>query len=245
MKKIKLTMAYDGSNYCGWQIQNNAVTVQQKIQEACHKLFSREIKCVGASRTDTGVHALGQVAVIEVDTTIPDDRIPYALNAYLPNDIVITHAQEVPEDFHPRYQAIDKTYVYKIYNGPFPVPQYTRYAYFYPKSLHVDKMQTGAQYLIGRHDFKAFCSAGSSVKSTVREIYQCDVATYNGCIHITIKGNGFLYNMVRIIVGTLLDIGLGKREPDSMQSIIASLNREQAGVTAPAKGLTLAAIQYA
>lgn len=244
MQKIMLTVAYDGSNYCGWQIQNNAITVQQKIQEACHKLFSREIKCVGASRTDTGVHALGQVAVIEVDTTIPDDRIPYALNSYLPDDIVIVKAKGVPEDFHPRYQAKNKTYVYNIYNGSFPLPQYTRYAYFYSKNLNVGKMQEGAHYLIGRHDFKAFCSAGSSVKSTIREIYHCDVSRKDDCISVTINGNGFLYNMVRIIVGTLLDIGLSKKEPCDMKRIITSLDRMEAGVTAPAKGLTLMTIQY-
>ncbi len=244
MKKIMLTVAYDGSNYCGWQIQNNAMTVQQKIQEACHKLFSREIKLVGASRTDTGVHALGQVAVIEVDTTIPDDRIPYALNSHLPDDIVIVDAKVVPEDFHPRYQATHKTYEYNIYNGLFPLPQYTRYAYFYPKKLNVDKMHEGARYLIGRHDFKAFCSAGSSVRSTVRVIYHCDVSKEGDCINVKINGNGFLYNMVRIIVGTLLDIGLGKKEPREMKRIIASLDREKAGVTAPAKGLTLMTIQY-
>lgn len=244
MKKIKLIIAYDGINYCGWQIQNNAITVQQKLQEACQKLFSREINCTGASRTDTGVHALGQVAVIEVDTTIPTSRIPYALNAHLPKDIVIVGAEDVPEDFHPRYGAKQKTYVYKIYNGEFPIPQYRHYAYFYGKTLDTAKMHIGAQYLMGSHDFKAFCSAGSSVKSTFREIYHCGVTMEDHLISISITGNGFLYNMVRIIVGTLMDIGLGKKKPEDMKAIIASLNREKAGVTAPARGLTLVNIQY-
>ncbi len=239
MQKIMLTVAYDGSNYCGWQIQNNAITVQQKIQEACHKLFSREIKCVGASRTDTGVHALGQVAVIEVDTTIPDDRIPYALNSYLPDDIVIVDAKGVLEDFHPRYHAKNKTYVYNIYNGSFPLPQYTRYAYFYSKNLNVGKMQEGAHYLIGRHDFKAFCSAGSSVKSTIREIYHCDVSRKDDCISVTINGNGFLYNMVRIIVGTLLDIGLGKKRTSGYEAYYRLIRSRGSRSNSPCQGFNI------
>lgn len=244
MGKIMLTIAYDGTDYCGWQIQNNAITIEQKVAEACQKLFSREIKLVGASRTDTGVHALGQVVVLEVETTIPIDRIPYAINAHLPHDIVIRGAKWVSDDFHPRYNTNNKTYEYKIHNANFPLPQNSRYTYFYHKTLDVDKMKQAARYLVGEQDFKAFCSAGSSVKTTVREIYECDVCLEKDMITIRINGNGFLYNMVRIITGTLIEIGTGKREPDDMLDIIRSLDRNKAGVTAPAKGLTLMKINY-
>lgn len=242
--RVKLTISYEGTNYCGWQIQKNAVTVEQKVEEACRKLFSREIKLIGASRTDTGVHALGQVVVFEVETSIPVDRIPYAINAQLPNDIVVRDAIVVEDDFHPRYNAINKTYEYRIHNADFPLPQNNRYCYFYHKKLDIIKMREAAGYFVGKHDFKAFCSAGSSVKTTVREIYMCEISFEDEVIVIRINGNGFLYNMVRIIAGTLIEIGTGKRCPDDIIDIINSKDRSKAGVTAPAKGLTLISINY-
>lgn len=244
MSNIMLVVAYDGTEYCGWQIQKNAITIEQKIIEACQKLFSREIKLVGASRTDTGVHALGQIVLLKIETSIPIHKIPYAINAYLPDDIVITEAKMVTSNFHPRYDAKNKTYEYKIYNSNFPLPQHNRFAYFYHKTLDVDKMNRAAQYFIGKHDFKAFCSTGGSAKTTVREIYRCDVDIKDKMITITINGNGFLYNMVRIITGTLIEVGRGKTSPENITSIIESLDRNEAGVTAPAKGLTLVKINY-
>ncbi|GKX28422.1 tRNA pseudouridine synthase A [Vallitalea longa] len=244
MCNIMLVVAYDGTEYCGWQIQKNATTIEQKIIEACQKLFSREIKLVGASRTDTGVHALGQIVLLKVDTTIPIHKIPYAINAYLPDDIVVRDAKIVTNNFHPRYNAKNKTYEYKIYNCNFPLPQYNRYAYFYHKTLDVDKMNEAAKGFIGKHDFKAFCSTGSSAKTTIREIYSCDVDIEDEMITIAINGNGFLYNMVRIIVGTLIEVGRGKMQPEDISDIIESLDRKRAGVTAPAKGLTLVKINY-
>ncbi|QUH28914.1 tRNA pseudouridine(38-40) synthase TruA [Vallitalea guaymasensis] len=244
MGNIMLVVAYDGTKYCGWQVQKNAITIEQKIYEACQKLFSREIKIVGASRTDTGVHALGQIVVLKVETSIPINKIPYAINAYLPEDIVIRDAKLVTSSFHPRYNAKNKTYEYKIYNSRFPLPQYNRYAHFYHKSLDIDKMKKAARYFIGEHDFKAFCSTGSSVKTTVREIYKCEVTVEDKMIVISINGNGFLYNMVRIIAGTLIDVGRGKIEPDYIIDIIDSKDRSKAGATAPAKGLTLIKINY-
>ncbi|MCT4544391.1 MAG: tRNA pseudouridine(38-40) synthase TruA [Vallitalea sp.] len=243
-KKIMLTVAYDGTDYCGWQIQKNAITIEQKLTEACQKLFSREIKLVGASRTDTGVHALGQVVVFEVETSIPIKKIPYAINAYLPKNIVVRDAKIVTHNFHPRYNVNNKTYEYKIYNAEFPLPQFNTYSYFYHKTLDVEKMKEASNYFIGKHDFKAFCSTGSSVKTTIREIYGCSVILEDDLIIIRITGNGFLYNMVRIIVGTLIEIGIGKKKPIDIIDIINSKDRKKAGVTAPAKGLTLKEIVY-
>ncbi|GMQ57994.1 tRNA pseudouridine(38-40) synthase TruA [Vallitalea sediminicola] len=244
MGNIMLVVAYDGTKYCGWQVQKNVITIEQKITEACQKLFSREIKLIGASRTDTGVHALGQIVVLKVETSIPINKIPYAINAYLPEDIVIRDAKWVANSFHPRYNAKNKTYEYRIYNSKFPLPQHNRYAYFYHKSLDIDKMKEAAGCFIGKHDFKSFCSTGSSVKTTVREIYRCDVSVKDEMIVISINGNGFLYNMVRIIAGTLIDVGRGKTKPDYIIDIIKSKDRNKAGATAPAKGLTLMKINY-
>jgi tRNA pseudouridine38-40 synthase len=187
---------------------------------------------------------LGQIVVIEVETSIPINRIPYAINAYLPDDIVVRDAKSVNSSFHPRYNAKNKTYEYKIYNARFPLPQYNRYAYFYHKQLDIDKMKKAAQYFVGTHDFLGFCSTGSSVKTTIREIYSCDVNVKNEMIVISINGNGFLYNMVRIIAGTLIDVGRGRIDPDYIQDIIESRDRNKAGATAPAKGLTLMKINY-
>lgn len=244
MSNIMLVVAYDGTKYCGWQIQKNALTIEEKIIDACRNLFSQEIKLIGASRTDTGVHALGQVVLLKVDTSIPIHRIPYAINAYLPDDIVIRNAKIVTNKFHPRYNAKNKTYEYKIYNSKFPLPQHNRYAYYYHKTLDISRMKEASKYFIGRHDFKAFCSTGSSVKTTSREIYKCDVDKKDEMITITINGDGFLYNMVRIIAGTLIEVGRGKLDPEDILMIIESLDRSKAGVTAPAKGLTLVKINY-
>ncbi len=242
--RLKLTISYDGTHYAGWQIQKNAVTIQQIIEEACQKLFSQEIKVTGASRTDAGVHALGQIATIDVDTSIKAEQLPYALNAHLPNDIVIRSTRVMPANFHPRYQAVSKTYNYRIFNDCFPDPLTKHFMYFYHKKLDVEAMKKAASCFVGEYDFKAFCSTGSSVNSTVREVYHCQVDQDNKTITLRINGNGFLYNMVRIIAGTLIDVGLGKINPNSIASIIRSKDRNQAGPTAPALGLCLEAIQY-
>ncbi|TCT14099.1 tRNA pseudouridine38-40 synthase [Natranaerovirga pectinivora] len=244
MKRIKLIIAYDGTNYCGWQIQNNAITIQEKIEEACRKLFSQEIKLIGASRTDTGVHAMGQVAVFDVDTTIPCDKIAYALNARLPEDIVIQKSEEVPLEFHPRYDAIKKTYNYLILNQEFILPQHRHYATFISKKLDLGEMKKATKLFIGKKDFNAFCSAHSSVKSTVRTVYDLEVKKEDSFIKIVITGNGFLYNMVRIIAGTLIDIGLHRITIEDLNRIIESKDRANASATAPAKGLTLEKIYY-
>lgn len=244
LKHILLTIAYDGTNYNGWQRQNNGIGIQEKIEEACYKIFRQDLKVIGASRTDTGVHALGQRGLITVDTSIPVDRIPYALNSVLPDDIVIRDAKEVPENFHPRYSAIKKTYHYHILNEKFPMPQYRSISTFISSGLDIYAMNEAAQYFVGTHDFAAFCSAGSSVKTTVRTIYEAFVQKEAPFITFKVTGNGFLYNMVRIMAGTLIEVGIGKKKPSDIKEIILSKNRNLAGKTAPPQGLTLVDIDY-
>lgn len=244
LKNILLTIAYDGTNYNGWQRQHNGIGIQEKIEEACYKIFRQNLKVIGASRTDTGVHALGQRGLIHVDTNIPVDRIPYALNSVLPEDIVIRDAKEVPEDFHPRYSAIKKTYHYRILNEKFQIPQYRNISAFISSDLDIHAMNEAAQHFVGTHDFAAFCSAGSSVKTTIRTIYEASVQKQSPFITFKVAGNGFLYNMVRIMAGTLIEIGIGKKEPSDIKDIILSKNRNLAGKTAPPQGLTLIEINY-
>lgn len=244
LKTFKLMIAYDGTNYCGWQKQVKEVTVEGELIKACEKLFHKETVVLGSSRTDSGVHALAQVASVCVDTDLEAYKIPRALNAYLPEDIVVQSAIEVEHSFHPRYNAIEKTYNYKIYNASIPLPQNNRFAtcYYYP--LNIELMKKACSYFIGTHDFFAFSSAGGNVKTTVRTIYQCEIIERNGLIEVTMTGNGFLYNMVRIIVGTLIDIGVGKKQPEEIPMIFESMDRSRSGKKAPAKGLTLVEIKY-
>lgn len=244
MQNIKLIISYDGTNYHGWQRQDNAITIQETIEKACIKLFNQELVLKGAGRTDTGVHALGQCASFIVETSIPVDRIPLALNRLLPDDIVITDAQAVPLDFHPQYWAKHKTYRYQIMNGKYPIPQMRHYAHFVYHPLNESMMNKAARHFIGTHDFAAFCSTGSDKKITERTIYSASVIRDGDIITFEVCGNGFLYNMVRIMVGTLIQVGKGKKEPDSIPKIILSKQRQNAGMTAPAHGLTMCHIDY-
>lgn len=244
MKRILLTISYDGTNYCGWQRQKNAVAVQEEFEKACSKLFKTDIESIGASRTDAGVHALGQRAVIDVETTIPTDKIPLALNSFLPDDIVVTHAEEVDLDFNPRFRALKKTYEYRIYNNTFRNPLYRNYSEYVREKLDINSMSRASEALIGEHDFKGFCASGNSSKTTVRKIYSLDVIKEEDFLVIRVCGNGFLYNMVRIIAGTLIYVGMGKISPDSMEEIISSCDRTKAGKTAGPSGLTLIKIVY-
>lgn len=243
--KVLLTVAYDGSGYYGWQRQKDFVSVQQRLEEGLSALLKKDITVRGASRTDTGVHSLGQRAVFTDDTiTIPVEKIPYALNTFLPEDIVITNAVEVDESFHPQYSVTDKTYEYKILNTTFKNPMLNRYTEFVRQKLDLEKMQEACTYFIGEHDFKAFCATGGSSKTTVRTIYSLEVEKNNDIIIIRIKGNGFLYNMVRIVAGTLVYVGLGKIKPGEISSIISSLDRAKAGKTLSPNGLTLMEVNY-
>lgn len=244
MKRILLTISYDGTNYSGWQKQKNAVTVQGEFDKACSTLFKTDIESIGASRTDAGVHALGQRAVIDVDTSIPAEKIPLALNPLLPDDIVVTHAEEVGADFNPRFKALKKTYEYSIYNAPFRNPLYRNYSEYVRYELDLDSMRTACEAFVGEHDFRAFCASGNSSKTTVRTIYSLDVEKDGDFIKIRVTGNGFLYNMVRIIAGTLIYVGEGRIAPDDLPEIIASGDRRKAGKTVGPSGLVLVKIMY-
>ena len=244
MKRILLTISYDGTNYSGWQKQKNAVTVQGEFDKACSTLFKTDVESIGASRTDAGVHALGQRAVIDVDTSIPAEKIPLALNPLLPDDIVVTHAEEVDADFNPRFKALKKTYEYSIYNAPFRNPIYRNYSEYVRCELDLDSMRTACEAFVGEHDFRAFCASGNSSKTTVRTIYSLDIEKDGDFIKIRVTGNGFLYNMVRIIAGTLIYVGEGRIAPDDLPEIIASGDRRKAGKTAGPSGLVLVKIMY-
>ena len=244
MRKILLKIAYDGSDYYGWQRQNNYITVQQRVEEALSELLKTDIKVRGSSRTDTGVHALGQGAVFNADFTVPTEKIPYALNSFLPSDIVCRGALEVDESFHPQYSVIKKTYRYRLLNDNFPDPLLLRYSDFIPYELRLDNMVRACGYFIGEKDFKAFCASGSTAKTTVREIFDLSVDRKGNIIDITVTGSGFLYNMVRIIAGTLVYVGLGKLKPEDVETIIADKDRTKAGKTLVPNGLTLMNIVY-
>ena len=243
--RVKLTIAYDGTAYCGWQIQPNGITVQEEINRALSELFSAEIHCIGASRTDAGVHALGNVAAFDVETKMPAEKIAYALNARLPRDIVIQKSEEAAADFHPRFDAKRKTYEYHILNRNFSNPLLRQQTYFFHRKLNVDAMQKAAGFLVGEHDFTSFSSIHAQTNSFVRTIYTVSVQKdEQDVITVHIEGNGFLYNMVRIIVGTLVQVGCGKLRPEQVKDILEAKNRSLAGPTAPPEGLVLVGIEY-
>ena len=239
-----MIVAYDGTNYCGWQVQPNGITIQGELTRCLSELLGEEIETIGASRTDAGVHAMGNVAVFDTETRMPGEKISYALNQRLPEDIRIQLSEEMPMDFHPRYCDSVKTYEYRILNRRFQIPTERLYSYFYHYKLDEKKMREATSYLIGRHDFASFCGAGAQVKSTVRTIRSVEVERFGDMVTIRFSGEGFLYNMVRIIAGTLIEIGNGQYPPERMQEILDARDREWAGPTAPAKGLTLLGIQY-
>ena len=241
---ILLIVAYDGTNYYGWQRQSGFMTVQQRLEEALAQLYKKDIVVWGSSRTDTGVHCMGQGALYKTEQNIPIDRLPYAVNAFLPNDIVVNKAYIVDDDFHPQYSVIDKTYEYRIQNADFRDPMLNNYTDFIHYRLDIEKMQQACRYFLGEHDFKAFCASGSDAKTTVRTIYELSVKKEGRMIAIRVRGNGFLYNMVRIIAGTLVYVGLGKIAPEEITDIIESRDRARAGKTLVPNGLTLLEVNY-
>lgn len=244
MKRVRLTVAYDGTNYHGWQLQDNGNTIEAELNKALSDLFGEAIQVIGASRTDAGVHALGNVAVFDTESPMASSKISYALNQRLPEDIRIQKSEEVPKSWHPRHCESRKTYEYRIYRGEFPMPVKRLYSHFVYHPLDVEKMREAAAYLEGKHDFKSFCQAGAQVESTVRILYLVLVEEQGADLVIRVCGSGFLYNMVRIIVGTLLEVGQGKRAPESMAEILAACDRSAAGPTAPARGLTLVRYEF-
>ena len=208
MKRVKLIVAYDGTNYCGWQIQPNGITIEEVLNRALTELLKEEIVVIGASRTDSGVHAEGNVAVFDTENRMPADKICFALNQRLPEDIRVLKSEEVPSDWHPRKQNCTKTYEYRILNRKIDMPTRRLYTHFCYFQLDVEKMQQAAACLVGEHDFKSFCTVRTQAEDTVRTIYSLDVLKEGDVITIRISGSGFLYNMVRIIAGTLMKVGM-------------------------------------
>lgn len=244
MKRIMLVVAYEGTKYCGWQLQPNQITVEEVLNSELSRILGEKIEIIGASRTDSGVHAMGNVAVFDTETRIPPEKISYALNRSLPEDIVVQSSREVPLDFHPRRCECRKTYEYKIWNADFVQPFNRKYTHFVYHKLDVDAMQKAARYIEGTHDFTSLCSIKAQVQGKVRTVYCVDVTEQDHLITIHVEGNGFLYNMIRIIAGTLIKVGEGSLSPDKMGDIIEARNREMAGPTAPPQGLTLVGIEY-
>lgn len=242
--RVRMVVAYDGTNYSGWQIQPNGITIEQKLNEALTALLGEEIRVIGASRTDAGVHSLGNVCIFDTNTRMPAEKISFALNQRLPEDIVVQDSCEVDESFHPRFSKSRKTYEYRILNRRFRMPTRRLDTYFYYYPLDVERMQAAAEYLIGEHDFKSFCAANAQSQTSVRTIYDCTVTKTDDIITIRVMGNGFLYNMVRIIAGTLIKVGAGETAPADMGKILKACDRSAAGPTAPAHGLTMIGLKY-
>lgn len=244
MKRILLVVAYDGTNYHGWQYQDNGATIEGELNKALSELLNRPIEVIGASRTDAGVHSLSNLAVFDSDMNIPPEKYAYALNSRLPMDIRVRRSMEVEADFHPRKRKTSKTYRYAIDCEEFSNPLKTRYAYHTYPGLDVETMNAVAKRLIGEHDFTSFCSVNGTALTNVRTIDSITVTGSGADIYIDVCGGGFLYNMVRIIAGTLIEAGRGKIDADRMSQILEAKDRTLAGPTAPACGLTLMNIEW-
>lgn len=245
MRNIKLTIMYDGKDFNGWQKQPNKLNIQGTIEKVLSEMTGEEIELNASGRTDAGVHSFGQVANFKTNSKIPIEKFPIAINSKIKKSIVITNAEEVEERFHSRYNCKKKTYRYVIDNSEFPTPMYRYLEYHIPNKLNIEEMKKAAKYFEGEYDFKAFKSSGTSSKSSVRTIYKAEVKkAENNRIYIELTGNGFLYNMVRIISGTLVEVGLGKIKPEEIKNIIESKDRHKAGKTLPAHGLYLMNVNY-
>ena len=245
MRNIKLVIEYDGKEFNGWQKQPNKLNIQGEIERAIKQITGEEVDLTASGRTDAGVHALGQVANFKTNSNIPIEKIPIALNSNLKKSIVIKSAEEMEERFHSRLNCKRKTYRYIINNSKYGIAIYRNLETHIPMKLDIQKMQEAVKYFEGEHDFKAFKASGTSSKSSVRTIYKAEVIDAgNERIYIELTGNGFLYNMVRIIAGTLVEVGLGKIEPNEIKTIIESKKRENAGKTLPPQGLYLVKVEY-
>lgn len=245
MINYKMVIAYDGSRYNGWQKQGNTKdTIQGKLEKVLEKLEGREVEVIGAGRTDAGVHALGQVANVKLESKINGETLLQYLNQYLPEDIAVLSVKEVPMRFHSRLNTTEKTYLYRIYRSEIPNPFIRKYTVTITEELDIEKMRMAAELLIGEHDFKSFCSLKKSKKSTIRTLYSITIEEIEEEIRISVRGNGFLYHMVRIIIGTLLEVGTGKKKPEEIEQILEKRERQAAGKTAPAHGLFLKEVKY-
>lgn len=246
MRNIKLIIEYDGTNYCGWQVQENGPSIQAEIEKALFAVTGEKININGSGRTDAGVHAKGQVANFTTESSIPPEKFAYALNNKLPEDIVIKESAEVPLDFHARFSAVGKKYSYLVINTRFPSALLRNHAYHvnYCERLDIERVKIAAEAFIGTYDFSGFMASGSKVSNAVRTIYDISVEQEEELIRFIYKGSGFLYNMIRIITGTLLYTGIGKINPEDIRDIILSKDRERAGITVPACGLYLEEVYY-
>lgn len=244
MRNIKLTIEYDGKDFNGWQKQPNKLNIQGEIEKAIQNITGETVELYASGRTDAGVHALGQVANFKTESKIPIEKMAIAINSQIKNSIRIIHAEKVNENFHSRYNCKRKTYQYVINNSQYGSAVYRNLEYHMPIKLNVENMKKALRYFEGEHDFKSFKSSGTNNKSTVRVIYHAILKEDKDRIIIELTGNGFLYNMVRIIAGTLLDVGLGKIAPDSIPDIIESKDRTRAGKTLPPQGLFLVKVEY-
>ena len=242
--RIKIIVSYDGTNYGGWQLQKNAPSIQGELERALKTLTGSRIVIQSAGRTDAGVHALGQCAHFDYPGSIPPEKLPFVFNSMLPRDIRVNHAEQAEDTFHARYDAKGKRYIYTIYNSPHSSALLYNRTMHVPQPLDIESMRAAAQHIIGTHDFKAFCASGSYVKSTVRTVNRLDIVPEGPLIRIIIEGNGFLYNMVRIIAGTHIRTGLSKLKPEEVEQIILSRSRAAAGFTAQPQGLMLDEVFY-
>ena len=244
MRRIRLIVSYDGTNYCGWQKQPNGITIEEVLNNAISKLTGEEIEIIAASRTDSGVHAYGNVAVFDTNARMEADKFAFAINQRLPDDIRIQYSDEVEAGWHPRKNDCIKIYTYRILNRKIDIPTERLYAHFCYFNLDVEKMREASGYFIGTHDFTSFCSQKSQASSPVRTIFSLEVLQDEDMITIVVRGDGFLYNMIRIIAGTLIKVGMGVYPPSYITEIMKARDRKFAGQTMPAKGLTLVEIEY-
>jgi len=244
MRRLKLTVQYDGTDFAGFQRQPNALTVQQVLEECLGEALGHEVRALGAGRTDAGVHAIGQVVTIDTEVTIPVEAAPIAFTSKLPESVAIVAAEEVPPSFHPRFDARSKRYVYRIVSRPVRSPFLGRYAWCVRHPLATDMIAAAAEHIRGRHDFRSFCAAGSDVETFEREITRIEVARDGDLVELWIDADGFLYQMVRIIVGTLVEVGRDRMAPETVAQILEARDRTKAGPTAPPQGLCLARVAY-
>ncbi|MBO5302744.1 MAG: tRNA pseudouridine(38-40) synthase TruA [Lachnospiraceae bacterium] len=245
MKNFKIKVAYDGSRYKGWQVQKSTKdTIQGKIESVLEKLACHPVDVIGSGRTDAGVHAKGQIANFHMEDNFSSEYLLTYLNEYLPEDIAVLSVEEAEERFHSRYHAVEKTYQYRIHTAKIPNVFERRYLYTFTEPLQIDKMRQAAEYLTGTKDFTSFCGNKHMKKSAVRSVYKITIEEKEEEIRITYSGNGFLQNMIRIMTGTLLEVGCGRKDPEDIEEILSAKNREKAGYTAPAQGLTLLEVKY-
>jgi tRNA pseudouridine38-40 synthase len=243
--RVLLTLAYDGTEYCGWQRQDNGPTVQAALEDALSSVFGDQIQAVASSRTDSGVHALGQRVAFSVqDCKIPVEKLCYVINKRLPRDITVQKTERVGDGFNPRFAAKEKTFMYRIWSARYPTPLNMKYSWHVSYPLCADAMMRACECFVGRHDFSAFCAAGGSAITFERTVFSCSIENDGTMWVLRVCGDGFLYNLVRIITGTVIDVGRGRLKAEDMPAIIASRDRKNAGQTAPPHGLCLERVGF-